>query len=319
MKGMNFLITLLCMILITASVSAVEEMNQSVDLNLTDTQEPELQVSIIQKEPLFSPEASMAFGAVEKKILMITEEAFEYLLLGDETTKQEFLDEYASLTGDLASFEQTFDINSENASEFKEKYDQIVASSAAMGTTAEKMFASYETNQLVVLEDVIAFEEEVDKVTKNVQEVWDLHSETNTSPISLNSIRSWLMSTLLEAIEETYAYPVLGDEVEKQDALAQYASFDEVVAMGEDLYPDESFDELKTIKTDLLKAAETIFATYEADGTVKADEVAVYDEIVEVFNDEFLVIVLTGVSDTGIVVEEPTTVTLIESEVNATA
>jgi hypothetical protein len=64
--------------------------------------------------------------------------------------------------------------------------------------------------------------------------------------------------------------------------------------------PDQSFEVLESAKEELMGAAETFFATYEAEGTVGADDVAPLERVVELF-DEIIVqlrAIRTG-KDTG--------------------
>lgn len=287
MKKLSILIMLMCMIMFSSVAFAAEETNETALADETEAVTTQVEEVLNQTEPLLTGEASGAFGDIHKKVLMLTEEAFDYLLTGDEQMKQEFLEEYASLAEDYAAFEKVIDLNSEKASDLKVAYDEMVAATDAMGVAAEKMFASYEANNTVVLEDVVAFEKEVDIATEKAEVIWDLDDDID-EVMTIQTAYSWLSSILLEAIEESYAYPVLGDVKEKEDAMAKFAEFDDILAIAETDNPDVSFEDIKTVKADLLQKAETFFAAYEANGSVSAEDLEPFEAAVESFGDLFV-------------------------------
>jgi len=328
MKLKSFLVMLLCMVLFTAAVTAAEEAavivaEDSSDetagvvedttviiagdasdeaANVTDVNQTVLVV-------LFSGEAPKALATIDNSLMMATEEAFDYLLTGDAEEKQIFLDEMASVKEDNAAFEEAFDLTAEEAAEVKALHDDLLAAADAMGMTGETMFATYEADNAVNPEEVEAFEEQVDIVSDKIDAMWALHSASKTEPSSIESFKGQLISSLLLAAEETYAYPVIGNVTEKEDALASFAQFDTTVAEAEELYPDESFEDLKTVKANMLTAAETMFATYEADGKVNPDEVEAFETELEAFTDTFVIVIPIEETKEVIVVTEPVTET----------
>jgi hypothetical protein len=65
-----------------------------------------------------------------------------------------------------------------------------------------------------VIDDVIAFEASVDGVFDATDKVW---AEYNVGgPANVNSSFRSLYGRLLGAVQESYAYPVLGDVMEKR-------------------------------------------------------------------------------------------------------
>ncbi len=301
------------MTLFTAAVTADEEAAVIVveeDAGVTEEATGNDEVIAVV---LLSDEGEASLSALEHAILLATEEAFDYLLTGNTDEKQVFFDEIDSVPALVAAFEEKADLTRPEAAEARVLFDTVIEGTAGMKAAAETMFASYdEANKTAVLEDVIAFEEQVDNTTSDIGFLWDIQSASRTEPITLDSYRLWLMSLLLEASEETYAYPVLGDVAEKDDAIALFNTFDIVVEQAKEVYPDASFDEFVTIKENLQAAAETLFATYEAEGTVNPDEFIAYETALEAFTDEFIVAIVSDEAETDS--EEIVAATVIVAE-----
>jgi len=257
---------------------------------------------------VLSPESKQATIAIDHSLMMAAEEAFDYLLTGNAEEKQAFFDEIAAIEDDVATFEENYDLTAENAAEVKVLFDEVIAAADAMETTGSAMFASYEAGQTVP-EDIAAFEEQVDIVSEKLSEIRDVARGSPTGSRTVESFQLKLNGKLLDAAEETYAYPVIGNVTEKEDALASFTGFDSILADAQEQYPDVSFEDLKTVKANLLTAAEAIFAAYEADGTVSPEVISAFENELETFTDTFVVVVPVEVTEEVVVVEEPVTET----------
>lgn len=225
-------------------------------------------------------DSSRLFGRVHATLLMATEDAFGYLLNGNELEKKSYYDRIALSEEAMAQFEQVAQTIPENETALVAGYEKVMDQYGKMTDAADAMFTSFETEGKPVIEDVVAFEEVVDSVFNATEEAWNAHHPESDIPQTADSSERMLYSRLFSAIEESYAYPILGDVVEKDDALADFASFDESVALVEEAYPDKSFDGLKDVKEEVMQAAERMFATYEKDGAVNATEVEALEFIV---------------------------------------
>lgn len=276
MKLKFFLVVLLGMIMIMAGVSAMNEMNESE--SVTGSEE-----NAYQNISLFTEEAKDAFSPIDDKIMMVAEGAYDYLVSGDGESKQVFFDTYASLEGDMAAFEEKADLKSEGAGEFKASYDELTGAVITMETLAEKVFDSYEMNETIDSRDFDAFEAEVERAMTAQEAAWDLGFDSGTGLMKPGTYRVFLAESLHKAIKESYAYLVLGSVSEKEEVFAAFSDFNETVAAAEEQYPDESFDDLKKIKSDLMQSVERIFATYEVKGVVDVDEFADLKSLVESF------------------------------------
>jgi hypothetical protein len=264
------------------------------------TQESETVVLVL------TPESKQATIAIDHSLMMAAEEAFDYLLTGNAEEKQAFFDEVAAIEDDVATFEENYDLTAENATEVKVLFNEVIAAADAMETTGSTMFASYEAGQTIP-EEIAAFEEQVDIVSEKFSKIRDVARGSTTGSRTVESFQLKLIGKLLDAAEETYAYPVIGNVTEKEDALASFTGFDSILAEAQEQYPDVSFEDLKTVKANLLTAAEAIFAAYEADGTVSPDVIAAFEKQLEAFTDTFVVVVPVEVTKEVVVVEEPVT------------
>ncbi|MBN1165770.1 MAG: hypothetical protein JXA44_01420 [Methanospirillaceae archaeon] len=295
MKHITILMILIGLSLVTAFVTAAEETEEMMEV---------ISIDEMSTTNLFSPDAREAFADVIQKILMITEEAFGYLLSGNAGEKQAFLDEFATLEDDYATFRDVIDLNATEYAEMTILFNELNNATDDMETTAQIMFASYEENQAVTLEEAMAFEDAVDTATSAAHQIWILNTESGTEPSNLEAYKDRLMSSLFRAIEESYAYPILGDTIEKEEALDNFARFDELAIEFTEQFPEESCEDLKIVKNDLMTAAEAMFAAYETDGAVSPDIFGTFEAFVEEFNDAYRAIELQEDAEKEVAGEE---------------
>lgn len=250
-----------------------------------------------------SPEAKLALISMDHSLMMAAEEAFDYLLTGNVDEKQAFFDEVAGIEDEVTAFEANYDLTTEEAAEVKALYDTVIAAADAMETTGSAMFTSYEAGQTVP-EEIAAFEEQVDIISETISEIRDVTRVSTTQPCSVELYHQKLIGKLLDAAQETYAYPVIGNVTEKEDALAFFTWFDTTLAEAQEEHPDASFEDLIIVKANLLTAAEAIFAAYEADGIVNPDALAAFENELESFTDTYIVVVPVDITEEIVVVDE---------------
>lgn len=254
------------------------------------------------------------FGKVHQTLLMATEEAFAYLLTGDTAEKEVFYKEIALSEEAMTAFEDAASGATEDEQVIVAGFDEVKTSYANMTAAADTMFASFEAEGKPVIDDVIAFEASVDGVFDATDKVW---AEYNVGgPSNVNSSFRSLYGRLLGAVQESYAYPVLGDVMEKEDALADFAEFDTVIAEHEQKYPDASYDDIKAVKAEIQAAAEAMFASFEENGTADVADVAALETLVEEMNEKALKLFDTSSEET-VVIEESSEIE--ETAVNTTA
>lgn len=261
-----------------------------------------------------TPNLAPMFGKVHHTLLMATEEAFGYLLTGDVAEKEAFFKEIALSEGAITEFEDAASGATEDEQVIVAGFEDVMFSYANMTAAAETMFASFEAEGKPVMDDVIAFEASVDGVFDATDKVWKEYNVDGPATVD-SSFRS-LYGRLLGAVQESYAYPVLGDVIEKEDALADFANFDTVIAEHEQKYPDASYDDIKAEKAEILAAAEAVFASFEENGTADAADVAALETLVEEMNGKALMLFDTSSEET-VVIDESSEIE--ETAVNATA
>ncbi|HOW05222.1 hypothetical protein, partial [Methanospirillum hungatei] len=261
-----------------------------------------------------TPNLAPMFGKVHQTLLMATEEAFGYLLTGDIAEKEAFFKELALSEEAMTAFEGAASGAMEDEQVIVTGFDEVKTSYANLTAAADTMFASFETEGKPVMDDVIAFEASVDGVFDTTDKVWDEYNVDGPATVDA-SVRS-LYGRLLAAVQESYAYPVLGDMIEKEDALADFADFDTVIAQYEQKYPDASYDDIKAMKAEIQAAAEAMFASFEENGTADPADVAALETLVEEMNEKALKLFDTSSEET-VVIEESSEIE--ETAVNATA
>jgi len=102
--------------------------------------------------------------------------------------------------------------------------------------------------------------------------------------------------TMMEAIEEALAYPVLENPEEKSDFEAKVAEFDTLAEQfadeaaldqPENAETKEVFDTILVKKATLIGAADDFFTSYEVDMIVKMDDVTAFEESIDDFTSAF--------------------------------
>jgi hypothetical protein len=101
---------------------------------------------------------------------------------------------------------------------------------------------------------------------------------------------------MMEAIEEALAYPVLNETEEKSDFETKIAEFNVLadrfaVEAGLDepgnAGTKEAFDSVLARHGELVVAADTFFAAYETEWTVRTEDVTAFEESIDAFTSEF--------------------------------
>lgn len=261
----------------------------AVKPNVTQAIPPPMNGSeLIRSADAQAPNLAKLFGKVHHSLMMATEEAFGYILTGNISEKEAFYDEVARSEEAITAFQDAVSGARDDEQAIVTGSEEVIAAYTNMWTAADVMFTSYETEGKPVLDDVMAFETSVDAVFDVADRIWFEYNQGN--PAMADASFRALYGRLLSAVQESYAYPVLGEVIEKEDALADFADFDARVARYEMIFPDVSFDAVKSLKTELQAAAEKMFTSYEADGVVKADDVAAFEAVIEKMNKEALML-----------------------------
>lgn len=276
------------------AVCAAEDVTMAGEIGMVAVSEP------VEDSGDERPDLAPAFGRVHSTLLMSAEEAFGYLLMENAEEKKAFYDDIIASEEAFAAFEDAAARAGENESILAAGYGEVMASYGAMTTAADAMFASFEEDGSPVMEDVRVYEEAIDAVFNATDAAWADHHAGSGGPSTAQSAERALYGRLLAAVEESYAYPVIGDVVEKEDALADFADVDARIALYGERFPEASFTEIRTMKEGIQTAAETMFATYEQEGSVSPDEAAALEELVEEMN-----VVVRNLHDAGVTDEEP--------------
>jgi len=254
--------------------------------------EPETEVGNASEEAMIADatisDLAPMFGKIHATLLMATEEAYAYLLTNDTAEKQAYYDDVAASEKALAAFEDAAANAGENETVLVDGYGVVVDEFGNMTTAADVMFTSFEAEGKPVQEDVVAFEASVDAVFNATDNVWVEYRAGDEVPQTAESSVRALYGRLLSAVQESYAYPVLGETIEKDDAIDDFADFESQLGLSEEKYPETSFDDLRVMNHEILLAAVTMFDNYEKDGSVKAEDVAALETLVEKMNQEWM-------------------------------
>ncbi|HWQ66578.1 MAG TPA: hypothetical protein VN372_06885 [Methanospirillum sp.] len=249
-------------------------------------------------------EMALLFGKVHSTLLMATEEAFGYLLFNNESEKQAYIDEITASKEAFAAFEAAASQAGENNSVLVSGNKRALREFENLTITGDAMFASFEKEGTPVLKDVAVFEESVFAIFNASEETWVEFIMGKDVPETADSTVRALYGKLLSAVQESYAYPVLGDTARKEKAIADFSDFDTRVARYAEKYPDTSYDEIIALKEEIQNAAQTMFTTYEKEGKVNGEEAAVLEALVEKMDSDVITLFDKAPSEKSQVNEE---------------
>lgn len=224
--------------------------------------------TVNQSEPLY---LRYYFSAVEAQAMIASETAFDYVLTNNSATKDEYYKEMNATEAAIAAFEKANVTPTEHDSTFISGMEDIKKSLPVMKDAAETMFASFEKNGKVDPKDAKAFEEAGDNIIHASDKAW-LATMSNLTPPTAYSRQRSGYTFLLLAIEEAHAYPATANITEKEHALQNFKMFDTVVAKFEGNFTNESFENQKLSKQNIMDASEKMFASYEKNGEVNPDD-----------------------------------------------
>ncbi|MFH1985153.1 MAG: hypothetical protein ABIL58_25220 [Pseudomonadota bacterium] len=179
-------------------------------------------------------EVVMLIGAMQTDMLEGVEEAFAYLVLDSKLEKTEYFEQMDALSAHAKAFKDLAAKHSAGR-DLLVMFDKLQAARTDMDRAAVRMFASFEDTGAPVRADVLAFEDAVDRITT----LWgDLMSAGISEDLKNRLIDDKQAQTAvlllrmhaaaLEAIEEAFAYLVLGDEAERADFRMKMKQFNEL-------------------------------------------------------------------------------------------
>ncbi|WP_319579468.1 hypothetical protein [uncultured Methanospirillum sp.] len=238
-----------------------------------DTNSPTVNLS----EPLY---LRYYFSAVEMQAMITSETAFDYVLTNNSAMKDEYYEEMNATEAAIAAFEKANVTPSEHDSTFISGMEDVKKSIPVMKDAAETMFSSFEKDGKINVDDAKAFEEAGDNIIHASDKTW-LATMTNLTPPTAYARQRSGYTFLLLAIEESHAYPATANITEKEHALKNFGMFDTVVAKHEGNFTNESFEDLKLSKQNIMDGAEQMFASYEKDGEVNKEDLHSLEVLVE--------------------------------------
>ena len=294
MKFVCIIALLLCMILAPVSVVAEDEVleTDAATVSLVDSIDEADDGMSSETEVIFEEtpapvvvdhEAARLFGLIHSRYLMAVEEAYGYLLLSEDGEKQAFYDEIAALKEDMAAFEAEIAGKEDEYPALTDGYEMASAGLDSMVAAAEQMFASYEETGSPVLEDVQAFEAEVEAVYSTLTWTWQAHS--GRMPSHEEAVRRMLYNTLFAAAWEGYEYLIKADASDKEALLGHLDYFDTRVSEFEEKYSEESFADLKQSKEDLVEVYFELMTSVQEEGAPDMDLLQSLETVMEEIQD----------------------------------
>lgn len=289
MKYPGIIALLLCLVLSPVGVLAEDEVLEGVaTVSLVDpvdeaddgmSSETEL---ILEETPVpaaVNHEAARVFGQIHSRYLMAVEEAYGYLLLHEEREKQDFYDEIAALKEDMAAFEAEIAGSEDEYPALADGFDMASAGLDSMVAAAEQMFASFEETGSPVVEDVQAFEKEVEAVYGTLVWTWQAHS--GRMPPHEEAGMRMLYNTLFAAAWEGYEYLIKAEASDKEALLGHLDDFDTRLLEFEERYPEVSFADLRQAKEDLVEVYFALMASVQEEGAPDMDLLQSLETVME--------------------------------------
>lgn len=275
-----------------ATVSLVEIINDADDEMSSET---EVILEKTTAPAVENNEAAQLFGQIHSRFLMAVEEAYGYLLLSDEDEKQAFYGEIAALKEDMASFEAHIAASEDEYSALADGFEMASAGLDPMVAAADQMFASFEETGSPVIEDVQAFEAEIEAVYSTLTWTWQAHS--GRVPPHEEAINRMLYNTLFAAAWEGYEYLIKSEDSDKEALLSHLDYFDTRLAEFEEKYPDVSFEDIKQEKEGLVEVYFALMASVQEEGAPDMELLQSLETVMEEIQESRLS--LPGLSQMG--------------------
>ena len=292
MKFVCIIALLFCMVLAPVAVVAGGEVleNEVATISLVEIfneadETENFETEIIHDETSAS-EAARLFGLIHSHYLMAVEEAYGYLLLHDENEKQDFYSEIAAIREDMAALEAEIAMRGDEYPALVDGFEMASSGLDEFVAAAEQMFASYEETGSPVIDDVKAFEAEVESVYQSITWTWGAYSG-RVPPHADGSMRM-LYNTLFAAAWESYEYLLKGDANDKEAYLNHVSYFDAKVMEFAEKYPDISYDEVILAKEGLVEIIDALMTSFDEDGAPDMELLISLESVIEDIQDGIL-------------------------------
>jgi len=240
-----------------------------------------------------SVESVLLLASMHSDLMESAEEAMAYPLLDDATEKEDYYAKVLDLEALSVRFEKVATADQMTA------FEGVVDAKVAVLASAETMFEGYEAQGAVNAEEVSVFENDIDLLIVRLDTLLDdsINALSNgTLEDNMHASAAVYLVRMdkdaMEAVEEAMAYLLLNDEEEKQNFYINMQDFDASAASVEALeYLDREGSEdtsalyhnMTQSKETLYAEAETLFASYEAQGAVTKDEMVRFEDAVDAY------------------------------------
>ena len=260
------------------------------------TEEKEVIITVTEFNPTI--ESAVLLGQEHAKTMEAIEEAFAYIISGSVEEK----DDFYSLMQKVESIDSEFIIlagfdTSAEGKNFFEDHSAIVDAREKMVSSAKAMFDEYEGSSSVSQETFAEYESAIDDLTSlfgpfTVAYFDAVSEEEYGSSIYAKPATDLLKMhrDMLEAVEESFGYIVLGEEEEKNDYYTTMHNFrtaaDEFETSFLKEYPDEkeiteAYNKVMSSADTYEKAAEVVFESYEKNGEITSEEYETYETSID--------------------------------------
>ncbi len=247
-------------------------------------------------------QVGLMIGSMQTDMLEGVEEAFAYLLLDSKMEKSEFFDKMRDFDAQAKEF-KTLAKKHSAGKNILELFGGVQVARVNLEKVAKRMFASFEKTGAPVQVDVRMFDDAVEQLGG----LWETLMQAGISESlqkrfiddkqAASSMHLYHMhAAVLKAVEETFAYLLLNDPVERADFVKKMKEFhtlaEEFKAMrhvyrSEDRLLAIMFHRTMAAKEMVSVSALTLFRDFEREGTPDPEDLLAFEHAVDVFSVTF--------------------------------
>ena len=216
----------------------------------------------MEKEALAIRMRISAMGSVE--------EAFAYILTGDIEEKKDFLEGIKFFDRCAERFQKIITSRDTNSAVAAERFSGLRRCHLAMSEAAMVIFEEFERKGSAGRDNLEKFEGAIDELDERLEKlIEDIFGKNDSLEMTLEVLR--VRATVLAAVEESFAYIVLDDKSEKEDAIAQFDKAAKLISAVEASHcsDPESLSKVRSVAESLNKLSaerERMHGAFEAKG-----------------------------------------------------
>ena len=243
-----------------------------------------------------SIQSAVTLGRMHSDMVEAIEEGLAYMIMKDKDEKQDFENKIITFDKLAQKFILEAGLKQANTENLKKEFDHIIQKKGALLQAFHTAFARMEGGQTRMDETLGALEDAIDDFTGKFGPFSKKYFRQTAANLPDKSHEKAVMTLfamhhdILECIEESFGYLLLGDAEEVEDFSKKLADFREkarefsaaeYLSKPENAAKRSLFNDMIQSLDGMETAARKMFAGYKSQGAIPMDDVAAYEKTVD--------------------------------------